>query len=83
MAGLIGTGLAYKDMARRGLAEVAREEQERKQTNQQIKGAERAQTASNIGLGATLGASIGAGTAVGGPWGAAIGALVGLAGSLL
>lgn len=83
MAGLIGTGQAYKDLARGSLQEVARAEQSRKQTNDQIDSAQKQATISNVAAGAGLGASIGAGASVGGPWGAAIGAGVGLLTSIL
>lgn len=83
MAGLIAQGEAYKRLTDQGLEQVARADQERQMTNEQIKGAKRQQGVSNVLGGAGLGAAIGQGAAVGGPWGAAIGAGIGLLGSLL
>lgn len=83
MAGLIAQGQAYKALTDRGLAQMARDEQEREMTNQQIKSAQKQQGISNVMGGAGLGYMIGQGAAVGGPWGAAIGAGIGLLGSLL
>lgn len=83
MAGLIGTGQAYKDLARASLQEVARTQQQRKITNDQLEAQQKQATISNVAAGAGLGASIAAGTSVGGPWGAAIGAGIGLLGSIL
>ncbi|MDP1542408.1 MAG: hypothetical protein Q8L99_04585 [Polycyclovorans sp.] len=77
MAGLIGTGQAYKDLARGSLQEVARTEQQRKITNDQLEAQQKQGMISNVASGAGLG------FAVGGPAGAAIGAGIGLLGSIL
>lgn len=77
MAGLIGTGQAYKDLARGSLQEVARTEQQRKIANDQLESQQKQGMISNVASGAGLG------FAVGGPIGGVIGAGIGLVGSIL
>lgn len=66
-----------KSEAIQGIAQTESAEQQRKQTNEQIKTAEKQGTLGAIGTGAATGAMIG------GPWGALIGAGVGLIGDAL
>ena len=72
-----------RQQALQGMEDVANQEQQREAANQQLKQAQKAQTMSNIGVGAGVGAMAGmkAGS-VGGPMGAAIGAGIGLVASL-
>lgn len=77
MPGLIAMGEAYKDLTRRGLTQMAQNEQSRDLLNRQIKSAQRQGLVSNVAGGAGLGFS------VGGPVGALIGGGIGLLGSML
>jgi hypothetical protein len=78
MAGLIAQGQAYKALTDRGLAEVARADQERDMTNQQIKMQRTSNAVGNAMGGAGLAAAMGAG-----PVGIGAAALGGLLVSIL
>lgn len=79
--GLIQSGRNMKGEALQGLSDVARNNEQREQTNKSLKDAKRQQEISTAATGATGGAMIGAktGGAYGGIWGAALGALAGWA----
>ena len=79
MAGLIGTGRAYKRQATQGLQQTAQLEERRNQTNEGIKSQEKQAQMGAVGAGAGIGMMAGmqAGS-VGGPVGAGVGAAIGL-----
>lgn len=69
--GLVQAGLQNKNEANKGLADVAKMEEQRGMHNDQIKAADRQSKTSGAMSGATMGAM------VGGPWGALIGGAFG------
>lgn len=77
MAGLIGLGNQYRQLAMQGLQQAAEMQRQREHANTQLKEQERAGMMQNVGVGAGVGAMMAKGTALGGPWGAAIGAAIG------
>jgi hypothetical protein len=78
MAGLIETGQQFKTLTDQGLAQVARADQQRDMTNQQIKGQRTANAVGNAMGGAGLAMAMGAG-----PVGIGAAALGGLLVSIL
>jgi uncharacterized membrane protein len=89
MAGLIGSGQAYKRQALGGLETASHLEQQRNMENKQRRAHAHEAHQQQVGAltigGAMAGAELGAQTGViAGPWGAAIGAVAGfIAGELL
>lgn len=78
MAGLIGTGLTYRQQAEALSSKSDELKDRRDQQNEMIKQADIQQKASLTATGALVGASAGAEAgSVGGPWGAVIGAGIG------
>ena len=70
-AGLIGTGIAYRNQAIRGLEQSANLEQRRNQMNALFKQQHKQQVMQDIGTGAGIGMMFG-------PWGAVVGGVAGL-----
>lgn len=70
--GLIGLRQQMEGQAMHGLSDLAGQQRQAKMHEDQMKQAEKTQTMSAVGMGASTGAM------VGGPWGAAIGAGAGL-----
>lgn len=75
--GLLGLRQQMEGEAMQGLSDLAGQQRQAKVAEEQMKQAEKTQTMSAVGMGASTGAM------VGGPWGAAIGAGVGLLASSL
>lgn len=79
--GLIQSGRGMKGEALQGLSDVARNNEQREQTNQGLKDAKRSQEMSTMATGAVTGAMAASGAKAGmfaGPMGMAIGAGLGL-----